>query len=144
MDAEDIKAHHGFSDPLTHHAKKKPNQRVHHVLIVGTDSVFFQGLSALLAREADLRVSSVVYQNTDMLRHEIAHLQPDAILINQGDLPALPICELLEDHPPPAGLRLLAVRPDDHQIHVYQRQSVMAHHVNDLLALIRRTQANNA
>ncbi len=103
---------------------KKIAQRV---LIVGSGSLFDEGLRHLLLREqAHLEVSSVIYMSdADFLQHVFTQRPTVIVLFEGGPLSVSRVFELIGDIPGMATtLRVITVLAETSAVEVYEHQQV--------------------
>ncbi len=103
--------------------RKKLAQRV---LIVGSGSLFDEGLRHLLLREqAQLEVSSVIYVNdADFLQHVLYQLPTVIVLFEGGPLSVSRVFELIRDVPGMATPRVITVLAEISAVEVHEQQQV--------------------
>lgn len=101
--------------------RKKLAQRV---LIVGSGSLFDEGLRHLLLREQSrLEVSSVIYMNdADFLQHVLYQLPTVIVLFEGGPLSVSRVFELIEGVPGMATPRVITVLAETSAVEVYEQQ----------------------
>ena len=95
------------------------------VLIVGSGSLFDEGLRHLLLREqVHLEVSSVIYiSDADFLRHVLHQLPTVVVLFEGGPLSVSRVFELISDVPGMATtLRVITVLAEISAVEVYEHE----------------------
>jgi DNA-binding NarL/FixJ family response regulator len=108
------------------------------VLIVEGGSLLEESLQALLSREPDLQVMVASFADETAFLRDVAATRPDVILMSEsGPLTSERMVELLKRVPALTWLRVIAVRPQDNTINVYEHQRVVINEVGDLLNLVR-------
>jgi DNA-binding NarL/FixJ family response regulator len=108
------------------------------VLVIGSGTLFDEGLRGLLARQDGVRVSGTIHTDTPALLHQISHTQPDTIVISQIESASLShVCEWLQKSPAPGALRVIVVRADDNAIDVYEKRTVVAAQHDDFITIVR-------
>jgi hypothetical protein len=104
--------------------EKKLAQRV---LIVGSGSLFDEGLRYLLLREqARLEVSSVIYRSdADFLQHVFTQRPTVIVLFEGGPLSVSRVFELVGDIPGMATtLRVITVMAETSMVEVYEHEQM--------------------
>ena len=116
----------------------QPTSPTRSVLIIETGSLLEEGIQRLLAQEADLRVSGVMYTEEAVLLQDIARICPDVIVLNEtGPLASAQAFEMLEAVANGGNLSVIVVRSDNNTIDVYEKRSTTVTKSGDLLALVR-------
>lgn len=104
--------------------EKKLAQRV---LIVGSGSLFDEGLRHLLLREqARLEVSSVIYRSdADFLQHVFTQRPTVIVLFEDGPLSVSRVFELVGDIPGMAAtLRVITIMAETSVVEVYEHEQM--------------------
>lgn len=91
------------------------------VFIVGTHTLFEEGLSNLLAKNTAMQVSNEKYTNDLWLLNTISRNQPHVILLAESDnLNSAHLLGLLFSIPVPTSLWVIVVRLADSMVDVYK------------------------
>ncbi len=126
---------------------KKLAQRV---LIVGSGSLFDEGLRRLLLREQPhLEVSSVIYRNdADFLQHVLQQLPTVVVLFEGGPLSVRRVFELMGDIPGiTTTLRVITVLAETSAVEVYEHEqttTVATTRGGDFIDLIERNELDTS
>ena len=127
--------------------EKKLAQRV---LIVGSGSLFDEGLRHLLLREqAHLEVSSVIYRSdADFLQHVLHQLPTVVVLFEGGPLSVSRVFELMGDIPDMATtLRVITILAETSAVEVYEHEqttTVVTTRGGDFIDLIERNERDTS
>ena len=126
--------------------RKKLTQRV---LIVGSGSLFDEGLRSLLLREqAHLEVSSVIYTNgADFLQHVLHQLPTVIVLFENGPLSVSRVFELIGDVPGMATPRVITVLAETSAVEVYEQQqmtTITTARADDFIDLIEQNEPDTS
>ena len=117
--------------------KKKP--RPWRVLIVGTGTLLEEGVKSLLAHEADIRVSEIVYASESTFIQDVPGMNPDVIVFHEtGPLNSGRIFELLKAIPEMGTLRVIILRSSNATIDFYEKRTLNATRSQDFINLVRR------
>jgi chemotaxis response regulator CheB len=116
--------------------KMKP--RLWQVLIIGTGSLLEQAVESLLASQADIRVSEVVFAREDTLIQAVLDMHPDVIVFHEnGLLNSDRIFDLLRALPEMETLRVIILRSSNATIDFYEKRTVNAVRTEDFINLVR-------
>jgi hypothetical protein len=106
------------------------------VIIWGREDMVCWSVELFLTRQAGKEVIRISDEgNVEDLIHEVRKVNPDVVIIHQGDyasdtsLPA----QLLRDHP---GLKVITVCMETNAVEVYDRHKVCIQEMSDLLSVI--------
>jgi len=100
------------------------------VLIVSRNTLFAEGITALLSQRPDMAVVGTL-RGSAGLRHALRSLQPDAIIADCGD------CALVQRLARQAPhLRVIAVTLNDNSLDIYETTHVEMSAPGDLFAAI--------
>ena len=109
------------------------------VFIVGTDSLFEEGIAKLLAFETDLLMAGTKYTNDPALLAAIVQHQPDVIVVNESmPFDAAHILDLIFSTPTLTALYVIVVRLGSSMVDVHEmpkRLSVTK--CDDLISVVR-------
>lgn len=115
---------------------EKPASRI---LIVGSGTLFDEGLSRLLALKSPLEVFSITYTDDEAFLESFARYQPETIVLFEGGpLSISRVFDLLRDIPNPVNWQVITVLADTNTVDVFKKQQVVARGSDDLLTLIQR------
>ena len=118
---------------------QKKKLRPWRVLIVGTGTLLEQGVESLLAHEADIRVSEIIYTSESTFIQDVLSMNPDVIVFHEtGPLNSDRIFELLKAIPETGTLRVIILRSSNAKIDFYEKRTVTATHSQDFINLVRR------
>lgn len=122
-----------------------------HVIIVGEDSLFDEGVTNLLAQRTDLLLSHANFSNERAFLNTIKQELPDVILVcESGSLDAARILALISSQAMLIRLLVVVIRLNNNVIDVYERpgivagkthfkpQRIIAETEDDLLNAVRR------
>ncbi len=109
------------------------------VLIVGTGSLFEQGVESLLAREANVQVSEIVHAREETFIQDVLRVQPDVIVFHEmGSFNSDRIFELLKALPEMDTLRVIILRSANAAIDLYEKRTLTATQAQDFVNLVCR------
>jgi len=113
------------------------NKQLRRVLIVGTGTLLEQGVESLLAHEADIRVSEMVFTHEDTFIHDVLRVRPNVIVFHEtGPLNSDRIFELLKAIPEIETLRVIILRATNATIDFYEKRIVNATQTQDFINLV--------
>lgn len=119
--------------------EKKLNSEARRVLIVGTGSIFEQGVESLLTREANVQVSEIVHTHEDAFIQDVLRVQPDVIVFHEiGSFNSDRIFELLKALPEMDTLRVIILRSANAAIDLYEKRTLTAAQAQDFVNLVCR------
>jgi siroheme synthase (precorrin-2 oxidase/ferrochelatase) len=117
--------------------EKKLNHGARRVLIVGTGSIFEQGVESLLAREANVQVSEITHTQEDAFIQDVLRVQPDVIVFHEiGAFNSDRIFELLKALPEMDTLRVIILRSANSAIDLYEKRTLSAAQAQDFVNLV--------
>jgi hypothetical protein len=109
------------------------------IMIVESGSLLEDGVEHILRQEKDLSISGFAYHDDAAFLSGLIEVQPDIILLNEdGPISSAHVFELLIDWPFLVSVRIIAIHLEDNRIDVYERKSIFATQIGDLMGLIRR------
>ncbi len=115
------------------------NKQLRRVLIVGTGTLLEQGVESLLAHEADIRVSEMMYTHEDTFIQDVLKAKPNVIVFHEtGLFNADRIFELLKAVPEMEALRVIILRTTNATIDFYEKRIVNATQTRDFINLVCR------
>ena len=92
------------------------------VFIVGDGSLFDEGVTQLLADDANLVVSRAIYSDNLAIQNMIDRDQPDVILVCEScSQDTARILDLAASHPKSMGLRIVVIRLSNNVVDEYER-----------------------
>jgi predicted glycosyltransferase len=107
------------------------------ILLLGPESLLYEGISSLLANETDFEVSTMNYSESEIMLRDIDQIKPDVFLFCE----ASPVdrdltTELLHKVLARRETHAIVVRQDDNIIDVYDKNARPARDLHELLALL--------
>jgi hypothetical protein len=111
-----------------------PNFTQQHVIIVGEDSLFDEGVTNLLAQQTDLLLSRAIFSDERVFLDTVKQELPDVILVcESGSLDAARILDLVSSQVLLMRLLLVVIvviRLHNNVIDVYERPKIVAGKIN--------------
>jgi DNA-binding NarL/FixJ family response regulator len=107
------------------------------ILLLGPQSLLYEGISSLLANETDFQVSTMNYSEPEIMLRDIDQIKPDVFLFCE----ASPVdrdltTELLHKVLARRETHAIVIRQDDNIIDVYNKNARPARDLYELLALL--------
>ncbi len=105
------------------------------VLILDEETVFRNGIEALLAQHAGLEIIGSAAVNSATATAEIERIRPDVVILNEQFAAARThlVMNLLNTYP---DLQIVALSLDHNRISVYSRQEVHVTTTNDVVSVL--------
>jgi DNA-binding NarL/FixJ family response regulator len=109
------------------------------IMIVESGSLLEDGVKNILRQEKDFNISGLAYHDDAAFLSGLVEVQPDIILLNEdGPISSAHVFELLIDWSFLVSVRIIAIHLEHNRIDLYERRSIFATQIGDLMGLIRR------
>jgi DNA-binding NarL/FixJ family response regulator len=114
-------------------------QAMQKIMIVESGSLLEDGVAHILRQEEDLNIAGLAYHDDAAFLSGLIEIQPDIILLNEdGPISSAHVFELLVNWSFLVSVRIIAIHVEDNRIDFYERKSIFATQIGDLIGLIRR------
>jgi len=109
------------------------------IMIVESGSLLEHGVKHILRQEEDFNIAGLAYHDDAAFLSGLIEVQPDVILLSEdGPISSAHVFELLIDWSFLVSVRIIAIHLDHNRIDLYDRRSIFATQIGDLMGLIRR------